>query len=117
MITNLSMIDTNRMEGRLLMAALAKLTSESQTDKSPDEVIEQCNGLLPSMFHEPLPDDQVYVKPSFQDALSNLINSYSKENDSDTPDFILAKYMEQSLMALCDAVTGRDKYYGFDPKI
>ena len=29
----------------------------------------------------------------FQKELTALINEYSKENDSDTPDFILARYL------------------------
>jgi len=45
-IENLNDIDTNIAEGRLLMASLVKLTTESQTDKTPDEVIGQLNRLL-----------------------------------------------------------------------
>jgi len=33
-------------EGRLLFAALAKITTESQTDKTPYEVIEQLENLV-----------------------------------------------------------------------
>ena len=49
---NVSDIDTSTIEGRLLLAALAKLTTESQTDKTPDEVIEQCVMLAEHMFKE-----------------------------------------------------------------
>lgn len=43
-------INTKLPEGKLLLAALAKLTTESQTDKTPYEVIEQLNNLSNSMF-------------------------------------------------------------------
>lgn len=45
MIKDLKGINTATEEGRLLFAALVKLTTESQTDKTPDEVLEQLNKL------------------------------------------------------------------------
>jgi len=42
-------IDTLTKEGKMLIAALGKITTESQTDKTPDEVIEQLNKLLDNM--------------------------------------------------------------------
>ncbi len=45
MITDLNKINTKSEEGRLLLAAIAKITTESQRDKTPDEVIEQLNKL------------------------------------------------------------------------
>lgn len=41
MITSINDIDASTEEGRLLIAALAKITTESQTDKEPDEVLSQ----------------------------------------------------------------------------
>ncbi len=38
-------IDRTTMEGRLLFAALVKITTESQTDKTPDEVLQQLDVL------------------------------------------------------------------------
>ena len=49
MITNLKQINTETEEGKMLMAALAKITTESQTDKTPYEVLEQLNGLKDKM--------------------------------------------------------------------
>jgi hypothetical protein len=46
----ISEIDRNTKEGRLLLAAIAKLTTESQTDKTPDEVMAQCEALSIAMF-------------------------------------------------------------------
>ena len=49
MITELNQISTETNEGKLLIAALAKITTESQTDKTPDEVIAQLNELADKM--------------------------------------------------------------------
>lgn len=38
-------IDTSTKEGKYLFAALAKITTESQTDKTPDEVLDQLTEL------------------------------------------------------------------------
>ena len=48
----------------------------------------------------------------FRDKLKELINEYSRENGSDTPDFILAGYMDDCLAAFDAAVTAREKWYG-----
>lgn len=47
----------------------------------------------------------------FQKELEGLINKYSLENFSDTPDFVLAQYLQNSLNAYIQAVTNRDKWY------
>lgn len=47
---------------------------------------------------------------SFEDALRNLINNYCKENNSNTPDFILAKYVERQLDTLTTLILERDKW-------
>lgn len=51
---------------------------------------------------------------SFETALKTLINSYSKENESDTPDFILAQYLAMCLYAYNETVKARDKWFGVD---
>lgn len=56
-ITQLDNIDRTTKEGRLLFAALVKLTTESQTDKEPDEVIAQLNELADKMDADK-PQDQ-----------------------------------------------------------
>jgi len=45
MIETINDIDSSTEEGRLLIAALAKITTESQTDKEPDEVLSQVSKL------------------------------------------------------------------------
>lgn len=39
-------ININTLEGRLLFAAVAKITSESHSDKTPEEVIGQLEELV-----------------------------------------------------------------------
>jgi len=48
----------------------------------------------------------------FRKELENLINSYSKENGSDTPDWILANYMDMCLQAYDQATNQREAWYG-----
>lgn len=49
---------------------------------------------------------------AFERELQTVINKHSKENDSDTPDFILAEYMNQCLAAFSIAVARRERWYG-----
>lgn len=48
----------------------------------------------------------------FRQKLQNLINSISLENGSDTPDFILAEYLNDCLQSFDRAVNAREKWYG-----
>mgnify|MGYP003654335409 CR=1 FL=1 len=43
-------INTNTEEGQMLMAALAKITTESQTNKTPYEVLKQITKLKDQMY-------------------------------------------------------------------
>lgn len=52
------------------------------------------------------------TKLTFEEALEILINSYSMENGSDTPDFILAQYLNQCLINFNNIVTRREEWYG-----
>lgn len=49
---------------------------------------------------------------SFHEELTDLINKYSIENESDTPDFILADYLVCCLTTYRTTVKGRDMWYG-----
>jgi hypothetical protein len=113
MIQNISAINTNCAEGRLLMAALAKITTESQTDKTPDEVLGQCTELAKDMYKDagPLPDSEC-VLPTFDKALERLINCYSLESGSNTPDYILVEYLKNSLDNFHQSTRLRDNWYG-----
>ena len=48
-INDINLIDTSTSEGKLLLAAVAKITTESQTDKTPNEVLEQLTELSAKM--------------------------------------------------------------------
>jgi len=43
--------------------------------------------------------------------IASIINKYSRENESNTPDFILAKYLEQCLKAFETACIEREEWY------
>lgn len=48
----------------------------------------------------------------FEKELTHLINKYSLENESNTPDFILAKYLVMSLVCVNHAIGVRSAWYG-----
>jgi len=112
-LQNLSDVNTNTQEGRYLMAALAKLTGESQTDKTPDEVMEQCYLLQEKIFEDAMdiPNFEIQEK-TFTKELEILINKKSLENGSDTPDFILAKYLSSCLINFNNILKEREEWYG-----
>lgn len=53
---------------------------------------------------------------TFRADLEALINRCSAENGSNTPDFILAKYLQSCLEAFDCAVRERETWYGRDPQ-
>ncbi len=48
----------------------------------------------------------------FEQELEELLNKHSQENASDTPDFILAKYLSDCLAVFNAAVQQRERWYG-----
>jgi hypothetical protein len=48
---------------------------------------------------------------TFENELTALINRYSMENESNTPDFILARYLEMCLSAYNETVAARARWY------
>ena len=48
----------------------------------------------------------------FNDDLTFLLNKHSRENNSDTPDWILSEYMQHCLHAFEQATIHREQYYG-----
>jgi hypothetical protein len=56
--------------------------------------------------------DKVTTKEErFIEELTSLLNKYSKEDDSNTPDFILATYLKNCLSAFNRATNRRTKWY------
>jgi len=50
-------------------------------------------------------------KETFLSELSSLINRHCKENESNTPDFVLAQYMNDCLNAFTRATMKRDAWW------
>lgn len=48
----------------------------------------------------------------FRKELEQVINRHSKENGSDTPDFILAEFLEEMLKVFDHVTRCRDAWYG-----
>lgn len=55
------------------------------------------------------------VVSTFENELMQLLNKHSRENMSDTPDYILAQYLNSCLAAYSIAVTQRDQWWNFKP--
>lgn len=53
---------------------------------------------------------------NFERDLKGLINSYSMESASNTPDWILANYLIECLKAFDGAVQLRESWYDRDPR-
>lgn len=49
---------------------------------------------------------------TFEKELTALINRYSEENGSNTPDFILALYLVECLRTFNTTMTSRAQWYG-----
>ena len=49
---------------------------------------------------------------NFRDEIEHVINKYSRENGSDTPDFILAEYLANTLDVFDRTVRRREQWYG-----
>jgi hypothetical protein len=56
------------------------------------------------------------MRSEFEESLREVINRYSKENASNTPDFILAQYLNSCLDAFNQTVQQRETWYGRDPR-
>ncbi len=52
------------------------------------------------------------MENDFQRELAAVLNKYSAENGSNTPDFILARYLTNCLEAFNDAIGRRGDWYG-----
>lgn len=53
----------------------------------------------------------MYEETEFEKELKELINKHSVENDSGTPDWLLAKYLTGCLIVYTSVVMAREKWY------
>lgn len=56
-------------------------------------------------------------RSDFERELEELINKHSMESVSNTPDYVLAQYLDMCLTAYNVAIIKREKYYGGDKVI
>ncbi len=54
--------------------------------------------------------------PTFLEELTALINKHNLENGSNTPDYILADYLNHCLAIFDSTVKERSRWYGENPK-
>ncbi len=57
------------------------------------------------------------MENQFQKELKELINRHSRENGSNTPDFILADYLTKCLEAFNFTSNWREEWYGRGPVV
>lgn len=61
--------------------------------------------------------EPVEVPVPFLTALNDLINRYSIEALSNTPDYILAQYVADSVDVFARATNERDRWYGYGNRV
>ena len=61
-------------------------------------------------------EENMNEQSDFLSALTNLINRYSIENQSNTPDFILAQYLEGCLAVFTTSIQQRETWYDRDAR-
>jgi hypothetical protein len=59
--------------------------------------------------YDKISDEEILQNITFEKELEHLINKYSLENSSNTPDFILSKFMSECLQSFNYAVKHREK--------
>ena len=63
-------------------------------------------------------EPEVEIKEKdFRSKLEELINHHSMENGSNTPDFILAEYLDNCLQNFDRTVKRREEWYGREPQL
>jgi len=93
MITDLNQINTGTEEGKMLLAALAKITTESQTDKTPYEVLDQLNELKDKMkFTKVSYTTEVYTRDQLS---ARLLELYSQIKDEKSMNPFLYRDIER----------------------
>lgn len=56
-------------------------------------------------------------RTTFEKELSDLLNKHCKENGSNTPDYILAEYLNECLKNFEKISKMREKWFGYNLKI
>lgn len=82
------------------------------TKNQMTEVLEKQNDMKAELDRLRAATDTVPNRRNFGDELTCLLNKYSKENGSNTPDFILAEYLTRCLESSDMLIRGREEWYG-----
>jgi hypothetical protein len=56
------------------------------------------------------------IDRDFQKELSSLLNTHSCDNDTNTPDFLLASFLDAVLAVFSSVMEQRDEWQGMEPK-
>lgn len=114
MLKNLSEINTNTAEGRALMGAISILSFDAKPTKTQEQALAECCELAKEIFRDasPLPASKAFERPTLEKALESLINRYSLESGSNTPDYVLVEFLKNSLNNFHQATRLRDNWYG-----
>lgn len=92
---------------RMLIAAVGIMsTMEGFTNKTPHQVYEY----IKSRTDDFTPSTRPVSIHNFEKHLTSLINVHNIENDSDTPDFVLAEFMVACLRAFNYAIKTRSDW-------
>jgi hypothetical protein len=57
----------------------------------------------------------IEVEGTLEQEIETLLNKNCIDDDTDTPDFILAEYLMGCLKTYKETIAARDKWFGFDP--
>lgn len=84
------------------------IIAHADTSEKADFISKACNQFNYNQYESEQPP------LTFEKELEHLINKYSVERGSDTPDFLIAEFMSNCLIAYQQVVTKRDKWFGVD---
>jgi hypothetical protein len=72
----------------------------------------KCGNCGIAVIVEPTVEQALGLRGAFRQQLEVLLNQHSQENESNTPDYILARYMTDALDAFDRAVNERERWHG-----
>lgn len=82
--------------------------------RSLEGAIRSAIGLDDDDVEEQEVDEKIPVESKLQDQIAQLLNRGSHENASNTPDFVLAGFLQDALNAFNNAVNARSRFYSQD---
>jgi hypothetical protein len=87
-----------------------KIKEPSPPNDTADDIADEFDNNFSDNF---LVESDIHEPPfSFEKKLEQLLNEYSKESGSDTPDFLLAEYLSDCLHNYNKTIRARDKWFG-----